>query len=1152
MSNSLTPQVYGPDGVLRTSLVFSTTMPNRFFTGIVSSNVVDMEVSIQGDAFAADPDLIAFDGVNWTLPNPSAYPDGLDLDAGVNSIRVRAISSAGSVSSAAVISVRLVQDADLGTLTQSPTNVTVEQQDGQVTVTVDAPSSTLNFRGMNFYASQYEGGGVTGYVRLNPEPVGDSVATEETSDIGTIENESDVATLLDGSPAADPLFAAYVGTQSNQNGVVLQEDFSERLEIPENASRIRALISLQSVRVVNRYHFTHARTATLTSSTPTVYVGAFAALPDTDPLYYVVTAVFYDPQTQTESESAFSPEVVGRPLVVSTTLGTFPVVTRQQIVRNTIEAIQRSNPQVKVEPGAVLRDTFIDPFSSEAERLRFIVDFMHRAQSFAGLLAVDDPLQTGTSTEVATNTYKVALKSAFGLVKNSDVQAVIDRAFESLASNYGVARRAGRNARGEVTFYTTRRPTRTIQIPLGTVVSGGSISFRTTESAAIAFESLASFFDPITNRYRVTVSVQATTPGATGNVAAGQIRVVVSGVTGLSVINAGSMFGGADEETNQQLATRAQNALASVDSGTARGYLQTAADVPGVQQANVVSAGDTLMMRDMDTNGVHRGGKVDIWIQGSNLATVTDTFAFARSIARDVHFVLLGDPANLIFQAMDNSLSASQPIVEMLDNVALGFSFRNATTGLDFDLTGVQIISHDTIQLDTSIPQPAITLSDVVLGDYRRLTGNTFTLLRQPVRAVTSVVGTNSGTLPSSAYRLVYPKAPLGQGRSALAGDYIEITPISDGNGGLTPTGSSITVVGEPHVMIGEYPEYLDALGADPLSVEVTSVDGSITYRGPNDPSGDSDYLLEMGDETTALAIVRVPTGDIASGTSVLVNYVHDENFTITYTSNVIVDVVQDAVNAKRHVTADVLVKEAVPVPVDIAATILLVRGASQSTVDTAVRTNLTNLFAQLRLGDPIRQSDIVAVIERTTGVSYVEVPLTTMTRGTGSTVIREIVGSDSVYLSAWSSPNVSVWLLQDSLSAATTNGGGPDDGQFRGVFQDDLQITLVTTSPSTTLKFQVGQVFIIGNEGYVIAGYSDDATLIAAGYTTNAEIEAQRRALTANRLVVSTSVDDSPTQHVYATTYIVGQDSGVKNMEVNAAEYLVLGSVDFTYDEDR
>jgi len=36
------------------------------------------------------------------------------------------------------------------------------------------------------------------------------------------------------------------------------------------------------------------------------------------------------------------------------------------------------------------------------------------------------------------------------------------------------------------------------------------------------------------------------------------------------------------------------------------------------------------------------------------------------------------------------------------------------------------------------------------------------------------------------------------------------------------------------------------------------------------------------------------------------------------------------------------------------------------------------------------------------------------------------------------------------------------------------------------------------------------------------------------------------------ATTYIVGEDSGAKNIDPGAAEYMAVGDFQFTYDEDQ
>ena len=99
---------------------------------------------------------------------------------------------------------------------------------------------------------------------------------------------------------------------------------------------------------------------------------------------------------------------------------------------------------------------------------------------------------------------------------------------------------------------------------------------------------------------------------------------------------------------------------------------------------------------------------------------------------------------------------------------------------------------------------------------------------------------------------------------------------------------------------------------------------------------------------------------------------------------------VQQEIDLKKHVTADVLCKKAISVPLDIEATVVFVRGRNSTSVDSALRTNIGNFFSKLRLGDPVRQSDIVRVIENTEGVSYVVVPFVKMVRQQGSQVVRE------------------------------------------------------------------------------------------------------------------------------------------------------------------
>jgi hypothetical protein len=1148
------PQFLGPDGVLRDDLIFSTTMPSRFFTGTIAANTVDLQVSIRGGEYTSDPDFVVFEGTEFTVPNPASYPDGLDLVAGNNDILLRAVDTSGSVSAPAQATVRLVQESALGLIVQAPTAITLERLDTTIRVTVEGVD-TGTFRGINFYGSSSPGGGTDGYYPLNVKLVTDYDITEEVTALGRLEVDADILLGTDDEPAADPLYFRVVGTQEDEDEAVLQTDFNERLGVDETVRKLRTRLTVSSVREVQLFRFEHNRLAGPNDDPATIPRSEFSSLPETDPIYYVAKAVFYDSVNQVELESTgFSPEVLGYPLQVSTGLGSLPVVSRDQISQQLELSIFRSQPDLSMQPGSVIRDTFIDPGSAEIARVRFLVDFIHRAQSFPDLLRIDDPALSGDSVPISQSAYKLNLKQALQLVQNADVQSVIDQAFEKLASRFGKTRLPGLRARGEVTFYTTTRPTASIPIPIGSIVSGGGRRFRTTEAAEITLENIATFFSGTTGRYSVRVSIQAEDPGSSGNLSNNQIRTIVSGPSGLSVVNESRTFGGTDRESNRDLAVRTQYALASVDTGTEAGLLQVAAGVPGVSEIRVIPSGDDYMQRDFDpATKTHRGGKVDIWVRGTQVNTITDAFAFSFDIENDVLFEVVGDPLNLRFKALSLNLSSTNPIIEMLDIPSRGFGFRNDTTGFDFDLTGVTIEDYNIIVLDTSIPQPSVALTDIVRGDIRYRDSDRFTFPRQPVTRINFLRGSVTGTVDSTVYSLKRLADPLVLGRSTIAGDYLLVTDTEDAE--LTiPSGDPVVITSESHVLIGETVEYLNNLGINPLTIRVYNSTRTTEYNGPFDPSSSIDYTILDGDQENPVAIVRTETGSIASGAEVLVDYDHDENFVVSYDSNFLVTAAQEDLDNYRHTTADILAKESVINRVNLSATIVLSRGQRPATVDSAIRTNLENYMRGLGMDAPLRPSDVVGIIEGTAGVSFVILPLTKMVRDEDSLIIREGLVSDQdvdyQVVSEWSTESVQVYLLRDGLSNATTDGGGSED-DFRGVVEDDVALDLQTVQPEA-LGNGAGRAYIIGNDGLVIPGVSDDDTLIAAGYVTESAINEQRLALTANHVLVSLALGDTPVSHEYAVTYLVGVDSGVKRIEAGVMESLSLGTLTFTFDEDR
>lgn len=1175
-----TPKITGPDGVSRETLVFSTTLPSRFFRGVIDPSTVDMQISIRGAAFTSDPDLIVFEGSSFYFPNPSAYPEGLELAQGENVVLVRSIGFDGNPSPNAEVRITLVQESDIGLIGAPPTNFFVEQRNDAVQLQIEGISDS-RFVGINLYASRFQGGGATGYQRINVDIISDFDTVEEEQVLQQFEATSSIAKNPDGSAAADPLYLEIQETQTKSNDVIerledvvlteelaaaitetaqanlLKTDFTRVFEIPETVNTLRTSYSLSSVVTRRFYGFLHNRLFGPANVPPTVPIGEFQSLSNTEPLFYVATAVYYDSSLLLEIESSFSIEISGKPVQIQDVVGTFPAPSRIQIVEDVIASLRTSQPTVNIAPGGVIRDTFVDPFSNEASRLRLLTDFVYRSQSFDTLLAIDGVEANGTSTPVNRSAYKSALQRVFDVSNPQDVQTIIDTTFEQLASRNNVFRRPGVRSRGVVTFFTRNKPTATVFIPLGTRVSSGAITFSTTADASMPLSNIASFFNPTTGIYSVDVPVQAEQAGISGNLAPGQIRTIISSLPGLSVTNASRTFGGKNQDTNLRLTERARSALASVDTGTEQGTRQVAADVAGVEEALVVEGGDPLMQRDYDPDyGKHVGGKIDVWVRGESIGRITDTFAFTFETANDVQFVLVGNPNQLVLRALDKNLSPTNPLAEMINRPDLGLGLRNANTGQFFDLTDVIIQDYRTIQLSTAFPQPEATFGNVLLGDYRYQTTSDFQFTRQPVQNVVSVVGQLSGDLPDENYALFQPSDPLLEGRSEDAGDFLRIFQV---NG--VPSGDTISVTAETHVPIGEFDEFVSNLGANPLTVRVFNSSRAIEFRGPNDPSGLSDYTIIPGSATTALAIRRTPNSQIRSGETVSIDYDHVENFTVTYETNFVVTTTQAALDQTKHATADVLVKEAIPVPVDVTATVILQAGTSRSGVDSRLRTNLVTFINSLRQGASIRQSDIINVIENTVGVSYVETPLTKLLRGEGARVVREEIttasSNDSVLLlgnplTPLSSSTVQVFLLTDSLNSSTLNGGGPET-DFRGVYQDDQPLNLKQSDPFSLVNAP-GQAYIIGKDGLSIPGYSDNDTIQNQFPTlvTAQDINNKRVGLTANRVMVSVGIDDRPQLHDYTVTYTVAfVESGVKNLDASVIEYFVPGNFILTYTED-
>ena len=1142
-----TPKVALRDGSgYSESVTFSTNASTGIFLeGVADPLTADIQVSVNGSPFTSSSLLVKFDLPAFTVPNPNATPDGLSLELGENVFLIRTIDIVGAVSSPATVSISRVRESEI-VAPDAPTGVEVRRHRDVVDIRVKAPDaltgsfggpSSSEFRGFNFYASTTPSG-ATGYFRVNKTPV-TVISEEEQVTAYRVGTES--TTWVNSNP----------NIPSNlRTRVSVEDDFGNELETRLDTSTslltypntLKFSSQLEELEVRKFVRFTHNRKG----GANIVNEDLLEGVNPTDLLYYVVTATFFDAGTGQELESPFSQEVSGSPLTIDTNVRDLPAPTEADIRTRYLQKVLSAETGASLIPGSTTRDVSIDPFSSEARRIYLILDFIARSQSLLTLLQIDDADGDGVSDLVSQSAYKTALKSALGLASDEAVQTLIDGAFDKIASNNQKSRLPGYPATGQAVCYITARPAFDLPIPAGTIVStvdSPVVRYRVGGTYVMIAAFADSYYNFNTKRYEIVVDITAESIGEEGNRSAGDIKSI-EGVSGFQVINTESTQNGKSRESNADLAERTLLSFTAVDTGTEGGYQSRAAAQPGVVKSKVVKAGDPLMMRDYDpVRRKHIGGKVDVWIQGGRERQVTEKFAFTFEIAKDIR-VQVVDRANLIFRVLDSRVTESTPVIEILDNFTQGLGVRNITQGLDYLVTGVTILDYQTFKLNPLLSgQPVTNLDDLVSVDYRFRAVNKLYLSLQPVRRVVSVVGDISGPLDTSlGYTLSKTEDPLLEGESTIAKDYLSIQQV-----GGVPSGVTTQINDEQHILVGFQPDPLNHIGINTKTLRVFSSDRLIEFAGPD--ALDPDYDLVGGSPTTPISIVRTQDSTIVDGLTVSVDYVHDENFAVTYVVNDVLQEMQRTYNVNRHVTGDVLVKQAVQNSIELEATVILKKGATKLKTDPLVRTSVSNDLNSRAVGKGVGQSDVIKDVDSTSGVDRLLVPMARMAYADGSRKLREPVASSYQSIPSLNLVGNLVFLLTSPLKSPTTAGGGLST-EHKGVFQDDEAMDLAA-------RFDlVGQsasgAYILGATGESISGFTDSVTLASQGFTTLQAQQAERVRLTANRVLVSIPYTTDPSKHSYAASYVIRGDVGAKDIEASAVEYLDLGRFTVTYKESN
>jgi len=519
----------------------------------------------------------------------------------------------------------------------SPTGITIEAFSNSIRVQWRANDSA-DIRGYNIYNSQTSGGGLSGYTRLNDELI-------QIFDKIVRETESSTETITE-------------------------------------AASVRTTTVTENLEQVTYFAYTHDN------------------LEEAKEQYYVITAV-----NNNGEESLYSAEISEIPLVIDTDPVEVPRKTKSEVILSYLDEIRRHDSRVDTKPGTPIRDLHIDPHGVEFEYAYILLDFNRKSSSFLSLRAFDDADNDRISDDVSDSEDKIALRRALGYnddgSEDESVQNVIDGSFDALASNSGTVRKPATKSQGEATFYSTTPPSDDVTIAAGEIISTTpgqntpAVNFKTLATAVFLVSQSESYFDSISQRYEMTVAIEALGEGTLSNVAANTI--INTTVSDFDVTNELSTFGGKEQESNADLADRALLAYRSLDVGTINGYTRNVIEIHNVEDVEIIDAGHILMHRDYDeVRQKHVYGKVDIYFQGEELEEFTEKVGFLYDQVEAEEMTILGvetPTSNLLLQTINAETSSTKPIF-IIDSV------RNVTQGIDYDVLGNVSIYKDGIYQD--------------------------------------------------------------------------------------------------------------------------------------------------------------------------------------------------------------------------------------------------------------------------------------------------------------------------------------------------------------------------------------------------------------------------------------------------------------------
>ena len=543
---------------------------------------------------------------------------------------------------------------------------------------------------------------------------------------------------------------------------------------------------------------------------------------------------------------------------------------------------------------------------------------------------------------------------------NQSVLTASGQDLDRIAGNYFAMRKTATKSTGTIRFYVTntnKQDVKTedlpasIYIPLNFRVATVETSvvpyveFITTESVFITRNEILSLLTDYTNNYKyIEVPIEAVEAGQDSNVSSGTILIATSPIEGIdSVANVSATQGGEDMENDISLRFRIMLSVLGASICTKNGYLKYVIQQDYVEDALVVGGGDQIMFRDggyLNVAGEYvfgRGGMVDIWIRGRQLMESTYQHQITTEYLsrEDKDITLYNQPVYSITSITSNTSgyvyeNADKYEVEygVLDNVEQETYFKDILW--DFSITDT-FPDVDLYPLDIQDATEVEILKKQLDEE-----------LKDALNYLENINYNINWSLVTYEDISQYEVPPMFQ-KVYFNGIPYKIIAVDKRLNGRT------FVKRDDRIFLRYYdtPDYIllknDYSGQKYESLINEDLGGSVFAT--NRIHWLKDNILQEGD-----------------------------SLNISYTYNTLIYLLQQDMNSIKILTADILMREAYEVPVQILMTCYCTENVDSSVVSGTITTKISNYVNNLlRMGDVLEESTLVAFARDTYGITQVD-----------------------------------------------------------------------------------------------------------------------------------------------------------------------------------